>query len=58
MRGRAAAMAEEETNVEVVAEETSGVESSGDLESFMMKSKTIWGGLLFKGSNISASILD
>jgi hypothetical protein len=38
-------------------EETGGVESGGDLESFEIKSETTWGGLLFIGSKISAAVL-
>jgi hypothetical protein len=36
---------------------TSRVESDGDLESFEMKSKMIWGGVLFISSKISVSVL-
>jgi hypothetical protein len=36
---------------------TSRVESDGDLESFKMKSKIIWGGVLFISSKISVSVL-
>jgi hypothetical protein len=37
---------------------TDGVESDRDLESFGMKSKMTWGGLLFIGSKISAAVLN
>jgi hypothetical protein len=39
MRSRAVTTVEEEADVEAVAEETGGVESGEDLESFMMKVK-------------------
>jgi hypothetical protein len=39
MRSRAVTTVEEEADVEVVVEETGGVESGEDLESFMMKVK-------------------
>jgi hypothetical protein len=42
----------------MAAEETGGVESGGDLESFRMKSKTIRGMLLFIGSKLSAAVLN
>jgi hypothetical protein len=47
VRGRAAA-----------TEETGGVESNGDLESFVMKSETPRGGLLFISSKLSAAVLN
>jgi hypothetical protein len=40
------------------AEKTDGVESGGDLESFMIKSKMPRGGLLFIGSKLSAEVLN
>jgi hypothetical protein len=40
------------------AEETGGVESNGDLESFVMKSETPRGGLLFISLKLSASVLN
>jgi hypothetical protein len=42
----------------MMAEEIGGVESDGDLENFVMKSETSWGGLLFVGSKLSAAILN
>jgi hypothetical protein len=39
MRGRVVAAEEEEVGVEAAAEETSGVERGGELESFGMKVK-------------------
>jgi hypothetical protein len=41
-----------------VAEETGGVESAGDLESFAMKSEIPQGGLLFIGLKLSAAVLN
>jgi hypothetical protein len=42
----------------MTAEETDGVESGGDLESFTMKSEMSWGRLLFIGSKLSTEILN
>jgi hypothetical protein len=42
----------------VVAEETDGVESGGDLESFTMKSEMPWSRLLFIGSKLSTGVLN
>jgi hypothetical protein len=39
-------------------EETGGVESNGELESFVMKSETPRGGLLFIGSKLSATVIN
>jgi hypothetical protein len=39
-------------------EETGGVESDIDLESFVMKNETVWDGLLFIVSKISAAVLN
>jgi hypothetical protein len=41
-----------------VEEETDGVESDGDLESFMMKSETPRGGLLFIGLKLYVVVLN
>jgi hypothetical protein len=43
---------------EAAAEETGGVESGGDLESFAMKNETPLDGLLFIGSKLSAAVLN
>jgi hypothetical protein len=37
--------------------ESDGVESDEDLESFGMKNKTTWDGVLFIGSKLSAAVL-
>jgi hypothetical protein len=50
---RAASMTAEETG----GVEGGGVESAGDLESFVLKNETTRGGLLFIGSKISAVVL-
>jgi hypothetical protein len=42
----------------MAVEETGGVESSGDLESFGMKNETTRDGLLFICSKISAVVLN
>jgi hypothetical protein len=42
----------------MAAEETGGLESGGNLESFGMKSETTRGGLLFIGLKISAAVLN
>jgi hypothetical protein len=42
----------------MTAEETGGVESGGDLESFRMKIATTQGRLLFIGLKISATIIN
>jgi hypothetical protein len=42
----------------MAVEETDGVESSGDLESFGMKNETTRDGLLFICSKISAVVLN
>jgi hypothetical protein len=42
----------------MTAEETDGVESGGDLESFTMKSEMSWGRLLFIGSKLSTGVLN
>jgi predicted small integral membrane protein len=39
-------------------EETGGVESGGELKSFVMKIETTRGGLLFIGSKLSAVVLN
>jgi hypothetical protein len=41
----------------MAAEESSIVESGGDLECFGIKSETTQGGLLFVGSKISGAVL-
>jgi hypothetical protein len=38
-------------------ENNEDLESGGDLDSFGMKSKTTWGGLLFIGLKISTAVL-
>jgi hypothetical protein len=42
----------------MAAEETGGVESVGDLESFTMKSEMSQGGLLFIGLKLLAEVLN
>jgi hypothetical protein len=42
----------------MAAEETGGIESNGDLESFVMKSEMSRGELLFIGSKLSATVLN
>jgi hypothetical protein len=42
----------------MAAEETGGIESNGDLESFVMKSEMPRGELLFIGSKLSATVLN
>jgi hypothetical protein len=42
----------------MTAEETDGVESGEDLESFTMKSEMSWGRLLFIGSKLSTGVLN
>jgi hypothetical protein len=42
----------------MAAEETGGIESSGDLESFVMKSEMPRGELLFIGSKLSVTVLN
>jgi hypothetical protein len=49
---------EEEAGVAATGEETSGVESGGDLDSFRMKNETTQDGLLFICSKISATVLN
>jgi hypothetical protein len=44
--------------VSTTAEETSGVQSGGDIESFGMKSETRRGGLVFIGLKLSAAVLN
>jgi hypothetical protein len=45
------------TTVTSRVESDGDLESSGDLESFEMKSKMIWGRVLFISSKISAAVL-